>query len=260
MAAPCVWDITVSEECCPNWATYSVEVQERSLRLATFLLWAATGRRYGPCPVTVRPCGNDRMCRDCGFWAWDSGWMRPYIMDGLWRNCLCTCACTCEPHCQVRLPGPVASVTQVLVDGVVVPATSYRVDDNQWLVRTDGECWPKCQDYNVDVPAAGTFEVTYGRGEPIPAAILDVAGILACELAKACARDSSCRLPGRLQTLTRQGVTASMVPIDQVLKYGLTGLVDVDAVIMADNPYGLRARPWLYSRDTAPRVRTVTQP
>lgn len=260
MAGPCVWDIVVSTECCPNWDTYTPENQQRSLRLASFLMWAATGRRYGACSVTVRPCGNDRMCRDCGFWAWDSGWMRPYIMNGLWRNCGCGCPCDCQPHCQVRLPGPVASVTEVLIDGVILAGDAWRVDDNQWLVRTDGECWPKCQDYNVDVPEAGTFQVTYTRGDPIPQYILDAAATLACEFAKACARDTSCRLPGRLQTLTRQGVTATMVDITTVLKYGLTGLTDVDMVIMADNPYGHRSRPWFYSYDTRTRTRTVTQP
>lgn len=260
MAGPCLWDIEVSAECCPQWATYTPENQLKAITAATFLLWAATGRRYGICSVTTRPCGLDRRCGGgCGSWDWWGGWMRPYILDGIWRNCLCGSACDCAPHCQIRLPGPVETVTQVLLDGVVVPSTSYRVDDFQWLVRTDGECWPECQDYNVDVPADGTLQVMYGRGEPVPAAILDAAATLACEFGKACAQDKSCALPGRLQTLTRQGVTASMVDITTVLKYGLTGITSVDMIIMADNPGGLKQRPFFYSRDTAPRVRTVTQ-
>ena len=40
---------------------------------------------------------------------------------------------------------------------------------------------------------------------------------------------------------------------------GITGIVEIDQVIMADNPYSRKQRAWLYSYDTAPRARTVTQ-
>lgn len=259
MAGPCVWDIEVSEECCPQWATYTDENKTKALTAATYLLWAATGRRYGICNIVTRPCGLDRKCGNCGSFEFGAGWMRPYILDGMWRNCLCGCACDCKPHCQIRLPGPVQAVTEVLLDGIIISPTAWRVDDYQWLVRTDGECWPECQDYDVDVPADNTLQVSYGRGDVVPQALLDAAATLACEFGKACAQDKSCALPGRLQTLTRQGVTASMVDISTVLRSGLTGITSIDQIIMADNPGGLKARPFFHSFDTAPRVRTVTQ-
>lgn len=259
MAGPCAWDVEVTDECCPGWSTLDADVQARSIRLATKVIWAATGRRYGVCETIIRPCGTDRRCSSCGSWDFFGGWMRPFLLDGLWRNCLCGCECTCAPHCQVTLPGWVNTVTEVTVDGVIIASSSWRVDNHKWLVRTDGDCWPDCQDYNVDPPAAGSFQVKYGIGEEVPLDILDITAVLACEFAKACAADKSCRLPGRLQTLTRQGVTASMVSIDDMLKRGLTGLPDVDMVILADNPFALKQRPFLYSYDTAPRYRVTTQ-
>lgn len=259
MAGPCNWDIEVDEDCCPGWALLTVDQQTRALALAAKVMWAATGRRYGICENVVRPCGNDRKCGSCGGWNFGYGWMRPYILDGTWRNCGCGCPCDCKPHCQIRLPGPVNTVTQVLLDGVIIAASSWRVDDYQWLVRTDGECWPQCQNYNVDVPAVGTLQVTYGRGEPVPADILNAASILACEFGKSCAADKSCRLPGRLQTLTRQGVTATMVDIDSMIKRNLTGIPEIDIIIIADNPYSRKQRAFFSSYDTDPRVRTVTQ-
>lgn len=260
MAAPCDWDITVDETCCPDWATLDPAVQQRAITYATKIMWAATGRRYGLCPVVTRPCGNDRRCGECsGAWFPGVGWMRPYILDGLWRNCGCSCACDCKPRCQITLPGPVASVSEVLIDGIVLAASSYRVDDHQYLVRTDGDCWPRCQDYNVDVPADGTLQVSYLRGNPVPQDILDAAATLACEFAKSCA-GLACRLPGRISNLTRQGVTVTFTDIDSLLRRGLTGLVEVDQVIVADNPYALRARPRVWSYDTSPRTRTVTSP
>lgn len=258
MAAPCDWDITVDETCCTNWAALPAEQQQRAITYATAVMWAATGRRFGLCEVTTRPCGNDRRCGECGSWTVGyGGWMRPYILDGLWRNCLCACECTCKPHCQITLPGPVDHITQVLIDGVILAPSSYRVDDNQYLVRTDGDCWPRCQDYNVDVPAEGTLQVTYGRGDPIPQAVLDAAAIIACEYGKLCA-GGDCRLPGRLTSIARQGVNATFTDIDTLLQRGLTGIPEVDQVIVAYNPYALKARPFFHSFDTSPRTRTVT--
>lgn len=260
MAGPCVWSITVTEECCPGWTALPQAQKDRAIRLASYVMWAATGRRYGICTNVVRPCGNDRRCGECGSYNFFNGWMRPFILDGLWRNCLCGCPCDCKPHCQIKLAGWVDSVTEVLIDGVILAASAWRVDDNQWLVRTDGECWPTCQDYNVDVPAAGTLQVTYGRGEPIPLAVLDAAAVLACEFAKSCGDlAGSCRLPGRLQTLTRQGVTVSMIDIDRMLALGLTGITEIDMIITAVNPYAKKQRPFFYSFDTSPRQREVTQ-
>lgn len=259
MAGPCNWDVTVSDDCCPSWSTLDPDVQVRSIRLATKVIWAATGRRYGICDAVIRPCGNDRRCGSCGSFDFFGGWMRPLLLDGLWRNCLCGCPCDCAPHCQIRLPGWVENVTQVMVDGVIIAPSSWRVDNHTWLVRTDGDCWPNCQDYNVDSPADGTMTVSYGVGQPVPDDILDITAVLACEFAKACAADKGCRLPGRLQTLTRQGVTVSNVDIDTVLKFGLTGITEIDMVIMADNPYGLKQKNFLYSYDTAPRYRVTTQ-
>lgn len=254
---PCGWAIDPTL-CCPDWTAYSDELKDKAIRYATTIMWAATGRRYGTCSNTVRPCGNDRRCGECGSWAWtSSGLLRPYILNGLWRNCGCGCPCDCRPRCEVKLPGPIDTIGEVMIDGVILSSTSYRVDDEQWLVRTDGECWPRCQDYNVDVPDAGTFQVTYLRGQMIPMVVLDASATLACEFAKLCS-GQACRLPGRMSNLTRQGVSVTFTDVDLLLKRGLTGIPEVDQVIVAENPYALKARPFFYSFDTSPRLRTVT--
>lgn len=258
MAGPCNWSLTIDADCCPSWATLPVAQQTRAITYATNIMWAATGRRYGLCENVIRPCGLDRVCGSCGSWNSYSGFLRPFTVDSLWRNCGCGGLCDCAPLCQIKLPSPVANVSQVVVDGIIIAASSWRVDDNQWLVRTDGLCWPECQDYDVDVPAVGTLQVSYDRGDPIPDAVLDAASTLACEFAKACA-GLPCRLPNRMTTLTRQGVTVSFVDIDRLLARGLTGIVEVDQIITAFNPYALKARPFVYSYDTAVRARTVTQ-
>lgn len=256
---PCSW--TVNVVCGDDWDGFPLNVKTAAIDYATTVLWAATGRQFGVCDITVRPCG--RYTPNCpSIWGffWDVGsstWM-PYIDDfGVWRNCSCGAdRCGCRPKCEVWLPGPVDSVTQVVQDGAVVPATAYRVDDGRWLVRTDGECWP---DYaNLDVDSGdGFFEVQYARGTPVPAALSAAAGTVAVEYARGCV-GGPCRLPGRVQTLTRAGVTVDMVDVDTLLDRGLTGIIEVDQIITAFNPWAMKRRPRVWSNElTPPRVTTT---
>lgn len=257
--APCTWSIETG--CCDCWDALDPDKQNAGIQYAALTLWAATGRRYGACQTTVRPCG--RTCTDQGAWgySWYEGTWRPYIMGGVWRNCWCGggLGCRCEPDCQVYLPGPALSVSQVVLDGVIIPADEYRIDNRQWLVRTgeDSECWPYCQNYNLD-SGDGTFFVTYMKGVAVPAALAAATGTLACEYAKACS-GQSCRLPGRLSTVARQGVQLTFVNIDSLLERGLTGITEVDQVIMALNPSGLK-RPMRVISPDLPVTRQVTWP
>jgi len=156
----------------------------------------------------------------------------------------------------VWLPGPVDSIIEVVQDGAVVPPASYRVDDGRWLVRVDGDCWPDYADLDVD-SGDGFFEVTYLRGAPVPAALQVAAGTLAGEWAKGCS-GGTCRLPSRVATIARAGVTVSMVDVDVLLERGLTGLTEVDQIITAFNPHGLKQRPRVWSNELRPPRITTT--
>lgn len=272
MAGPCSWEIPFNT-CCDCWDETDPAVRERATTFATTFLWAATGKQFGLCPQTVRPCG--RYCGSSGvmgYW-WNDGlyapWT-PYIFNGQWRNCYCGCGdlgsgpgcCSCEPHCQVYLPGPVGSITEVTQDGFLVDPSAYRVDDNKWLVRTDGQCWPECQNFSVDAGLGvfndNTMTVTYVRGYQVPQAVIDAAGTLACEYAKAC-QGGACRLPGRLSTVARQGVQLTFQNIDQLIGNMFSGIPEVDMIIKAYNPYGL-ARPMRLWSPDMPVTRQVTTP
>lgn len=257
--APCAW--TVDTTCCADWNTFDATVRDRAIKWATQILWAMTGRRFGSCEVTVRPCGST--CNVYGGWLaypviadGSSGGWAPFIRDGQWFNCGCAGACSCAARCSVWLPGPVDQIVSVTVDGVVLADTAYRVDNRSMLVRIDGECWPECQNMNLESPADGTFEVTYGRGTPVPVAGQIAAGLLACEFAKACA-GGDCRLPSNLSSLARQGVEVTMIDPTDALNAGLTGLPDVDLWIRSVNPGKLISRPKVFSLDVdVPVMRT----
>lgn len=254
---PCTpWPINT--DCCADWATYTPAVQQRATEWASYILYALTGRRFDSCTVIERPCGPACLT-SFGWMTWPvtmdggnsaaAGWMIPFIdAGGTWRNCTCPGACTCRADCEIILSSPVQSITTVHVDGVLIPSSSYRLDPGGALVRTDGECWPDCQDFNVsELTDPDTFFVTYVAGEAVPMAGQSAAGILACDFAKTCT--TGCKLPGNLSSLSRQGIDVQMIDPTQVLQDGLTGIAEVDLFIRAVNPYGVKGRTQLYSPD-----------
>lgn len=269
MAAPCVWEINT--DCCAGWDEFTPEQQLNATVWATEILWALSGRQFGTCPITVRPCMRKvaQTYRTYGVWTdsdYASGvganWI-PFIgVDGNWRNCGCAGWCSCAPTCEVWLPGPVSGIAEVRVNNVVVPAENYRVDiandGNFWLVGQNGQCWPDCQSF--DEPASGTgntFVVTYGRGRMVPEAGKLAAGALACEYAKLCAGDD-CALSPQATTITRDGVTYTILPSDQLIAAGLTGVASTDLWIRSVNPYFLKSRPRVWSPDMGtPRMTVV---
>lgn len=255
MAGPCNWNID-PDDVCDDWSGYSPTVQENALSLATLWLWGATGRRYGPCPVTVRPArtrtgaeilyqafpvrpGADGLIGQLG--------AGPFLFGGRWFNAGCVSACCGATLCAIELRGPIASVDEVLVDGDVVPPSAYRVDlvPGAWLlVRIDGECWPVCQNFRLDTDQPDTFEVTYSAGLVVPAALATAAALLACEYGKQLT-GGKCSLPAKMTRLSRQGVEIEVAPPEPA--EGLTGIKLVDDVITALNPGRLKSPPRVMS-------------
>lgn len=253
---PCTWTIPEPLCCGDSWAAASPAQQQAAYDYATTVLWAATGRVYGLCPVTVRPCGPVRSGRGWDWWggSWSGSTWVPYIFNGTWYNCFCGC-CECEPMCQVRLMGPVNQVIQVTIGGVVVDPDTYRMDNEHWLVRLNGLCWPLCPDFNTD-DGPDVFEVTYTRGLPVPTVLLQAASTLACEWAKACT-GGDCRLSPRVQSISRSGVQIEMIDPNMFMDAGLTGLWEVDAVVTALNPYRLKQPLRVYAPELrVPRMVT----
>lgn len=255
MAAPCsTWDVDPSGVC-SNWDSYTTEVKQSALELATLWLWGATGRRFGPCPVTVRPSqtrlGEPRVYQDFAVLPGHPGYAGPgpFLFGGRWYNAGCASACCGQSACAIVLRGPVYAVDEILVDGDVVPASAYRVDVSPgvWLlVRIDGECWPSCQNFKLETDQPGTFEVSYEIGEAIPAALELAAAALACEYGKHLT-GGACSLPAKMTRLSRQGVEIEVEPPDP--DSDRSGIKLVDDIVAILNPSGLRQPPQILSPD-----------
>lgn len=236
--------------------------------MAATYLWDWTGRKYGQCEVTLRPCRQDCWEGRSTFWGGSGGPLRgglpftPALIRGQWYNLGCgTCGdtCGCGSTQALRLPGPIASVGEVQIDGTVLDPAAYRVDNGRFLVRQDGDLWPTCQDMNLVLGQPDTWGVTYTKGYAVPKGGQVAAGLLANELAKAACNDKTCGLPRRVQSITRQGVTVAVLDAFDDIDEGHTGIWLIDSWVASVVRRPRRMRVLSPDR-RPPRYRQTTWP
>lgn len=244
----CDWEVSDCQNCAA-FMDLSPEAQAEVEAWAVNRLWLWTNQRFGACPVSYRPCRTS-----CG-----DGWpVIPTLSGGHFINLVCgSCGdnCSCGHVSEVILPGPIAEPVEILIDGVALDLCAVRVDDYNRLVRIDGGYFPTCQDVGGEPTDDGTWQVTYLQGEPVPPGGSLVAGVLACEYAKAVAGDGSCRLPKRLTVTQRQGLTVAAIDKFEGLDTGMTGIWEIDDWIMSAIKPPARSSVW--SPDV-PRHRQTT--
>ncbi len=257
--------MAVRSEPCELWAT-EAEVRECcptvlpemgiawALRAATNLLWRLSGRQYGICTTTVRPCA------DCGcaghLAAYDmmggqSGWPGRAVDD-------CATCCACYGRCElpaVSLPSrPIQQVHEILIDGVPLPASAWRLV-NARLWRVDGQTWPCSQNLAAETDQLDTFSIRYDYGTAVPEEGRMAARILACELIKSACGDKTCQLNNRIQQINRQDETLAFLDPNDAFDQGRTGIRIVDLFLTAVNPNGLRRRARAYDPQRLARFR-----
>lgn len=247
---------------CPpfdNEELYPDSLLESALEVASRVMYLATGRIFqGTCTVTsLRPCG----CSHCMV-GQDMGWgyiiwpgMRRWYVGGSWSwgrtwTCGGRCggaSCSCPPLHQVQLGvEPLATVTAVRIDGVTLDPTAYRVDEWKWLVRLDGEHWPRCQNMAAANGAEGSWEVDLTWGLPPSSLVVKGTEALAGEMAKACVPGSDCQLPSRMiESLSRNGLQVGFIDPMEFLTSTppRTGIWEADLAITMENPTGQMAPP-----------------
>lgn len=204
------------------------DVWDRHLASATDILWALTGRQWRGASLTANAVLTADPHRDGHHTSWGGCVCR------LTASHLATTRLAHTEPTRVRLPHrDVTAVTNVTIDGDTF--TRWRLD-GAYLTRTDGAGWPMCGDRT---------RITYDYGRPPPAAAVAACAELAAEFGRDAAGDNTdqeCRLPARLRSVNRQGLSFDVVDSLDFLDKGLTGLVHVDLWIRSVNPSGRRSR------------------
>jgi hypothetical protein len=226
------------------------EYTTEAAQVASNLLWAMSGRKYtGETIVTERytcTLRNNRMgpsdrTNSPVLFGGDvynipSGDYDEYselTSDGL------------SPESRIRLRG--RPVTRIITirnkNGVVLDPSSYYLVDHSTIQIKAGTPWTPC---NV--------EITYAYGVPVPTAGKMAARKLAIEFARLWAGDEMCELPQRVTSVSRQGVSYTILDNQEFIQELRTGLYEIDLFLKVVNPDNARRKSKVFSVDT-PRAR-----
>jgi|TARA_R110000782_G_scaffold119653_1_gene210305 hypothetical protein len=220
---------------------------------ATYLLWSMSGRKYtGETTVTERytcTLRNNRMgpssrTNSPVLFGGDvfnipSGDYDEYselTSDGM------------SPESRIKLRGrPVTKIHAIRnKNGLIIDPSNYYLVDHSTIHIKAGTPWTPCN-----------TEVTYSYGTPVPVAGKMAARKLAIEFARLWSGDDACELPQRVTSVSRQGVSYTILDNQEFIAELRTGLYEIDLFLKVANPDNARRKAKVFSVD-APRARRYT--
>lgn len=209
---------------------------------ASYFLWAMSGRKFSGVTVTT-----ERYVRvvDAGALGMSAYMTAIENQNGSIVNVPITSHVGSTSSKHLRLRGrPVTAVHMIRrPDGEIVPPSDYYLADHSTIQFISGSLWDP---YDL--------EVTYTYGAPPPTAGKMAARVFARELCKSWDGDPDCALPARVTSITRQGVSYTVLDNQDFIAELRTGVYEVDLFLKTANPDKARARSRVFSPDL-PRAR-----
>lgn len=213
---------------------------DNAVAVAVDWLWSMTGRQFGTRTIIMRPQSRSVDFSSAGFRG-----LQPFDGWPDWRGD----GYGPEQHQYIELPGPVADVQTVQIEGAPVDPDIWRVEGN-YLVRQDGDVWPDTQNLISPLGADDTWSVTYNRGMIVPPMGQYATGKLVAYLAKQIGSGQPCAVPYNTTSVSRGGVT---IQRDVAKATITTGVKEVDQWLPIVNPNQLMAGPSIWSPDVERR-------
>lgn len=227
-----------------------------AVKTASYMLWAMSGRKFsGTTTVTERyVMVNDPYLRAGGsrlnyqptlisgrvenipIGGFGRHSHRDYLGDGT------------SSYSRIRLRGRKVVRVHNLRDlnGNIIDPTMYYLSEHSTIYATPTANWDP-----------SNVEVTYTYGTPPPMAGKAAARILALELVKLYEGDDTCALPQRVTSVSRQGVTYTILDNQSFIDEMKTGIYTIDLFLKTVNPDKAKARARVFSPDTN-RARRIT--
>lgn len=205
-----------------------------ALEFASYVLWALSGRIYGPVR-TVIEAYDTRQTLASGAKPY------PVFLNGRpYNTSACSkCSCVgCGVYHRTRLRGyPVRSILDVWVNGCLLSRHDYALLDMSVLGLM-----------SADVCNAQCMVVRYAYGSGVPAGGKNAVVKLAEQLLEA-GRGGECSLPERVTSVSRQGMSWTLLDPQDFLSQGRTGIYEIDLLLSSLNPARALARPRVFSPD-----------
>jgi hypothetical protein len=150
-------------------------------------------------------------------------------------------------YSRVRLRGRKVVRVHSLRDmnGNIIDPSTYYLVDHSTIYGSPNATW-----------SSANVEVTYTYGTPPPMAGKAAARMLAIELVKLYEGDDTCALPQRVTSISRQGVSYTVLDNQSFIDELKTGVYAVDLFLKTANPDKARARSRVFSPDQ-PRARRI---
>jgi hypothetical protein len=150
-------------------------------------------------------------------------------------------------YSRVRLRGRKVVRVHSLRDmnGNIIDPSTYYLVDHSTIYGAPNATW-----------SSANVEVTYTYGTPPPMAGKAAARMLALELVKLYEGDDTCALPQRVTSVSRQGVSYTILDNQSFIDELKTGVYAVDLFLKTANPDKARARSRVFSPDQ-PRARRI---
>lgn len=227
-----------------------------AVKTASYLLWAMSGRKYsGTTTVTERYISSFSPYLRVGASSLN---FSPVLVNGQVQNVQVNVfgryndsdfsGDGSSAATRVRLRGrKVIKIHTVRdIDGNVIDPKEYYLVEHSTMLATPGASW-----------TPSNVEITYTYGTEPPTAGKNAARMLALELIKLYEGDDTCALPQRVTSVSRQGVSYTILDQQDFIDQGKTGLYAVDLFLKTTNPDNARARSRVFSPDQ-PRARRMT--
>lgn len=245
------WPLIIPVDDRDYWESLADEQREQATAWATEILWALSGRVFGTWLDKVRPCHRPPRRGSTYAGTFAGGGSPVFASAGMVLGSIagtiaaaygCGCEsddCRHQSAADLALPGPIAAVIRVAIDGDDLDPDTYRIRNRRWLRRVDGLAWPTRQNLNAADDEPGSFVVEYRRGIVPPQAGQLAAGVLAVEWVKD--RDGrECRLPRGVTSANRNGLQVELDP-RAFFTEGMTGIDEVDQWLISINPNRISA-------------------
>lgn len=205
---------------------------EEAIQTASFVLYKLTGEKY-PGISTSTDAISSTSYADLA--------TKPALIGGSMYNIPRNMGTRGRRELNLRQK-PVLSVESISVGGNVLPPSSYSLRNNSYVVRTAPYTWV--------LDPVNEIMVTYTHGTRPPRAGKAAATRLANEIILWYIGDSRCALPERITSVSRQGMSYTIIDSQDFISQGKTGIYSVDSFIAAVNPDGQRKKPAIFHSGT----------